>query len=162
MHRTPPEENGRGLILKYDPRIRLTWQLIYRARLQPAVSQTQQTRVCRGRTLCSFLPDTTRVNGFGMVVVVQRINIRRRHATPGLGEVRCPQHAHNATGNETCIAGELRGVPKNSRDQLTASKVHCRQQSHFELYFVLTPHSISSGHNRFFKKILKGPTHILS
>ena len=154
MHFNPLEENGRGLFLKYDPHIGLTWQPIFRARLQPAISQTRQTRVT---VLCSFLPDTTRVNGFGTAVVVQRINIQRRHATPGLGEVRCPQHAHNATGNGTCIAGELRGVPKNSRDQLTAAKMHCKQQSHFEMYLALRHCIVSAADIKIAEEDTTGP-----
>jgi hypothetical protein len=32
--------------------------------------------VCLGIPLCSVFPDTTRVNGFGTAVVLQRINIQ--------------------------------------------------------------------------------------
>jgi hypothetical protein len=125
-------------VSSYHPGIRQIWQPTFRARLHPAVSLTYQTRVCLGITLCSFLPDTTRVNGFRTAAVVQRINIQRRHATPGLGEVRCPHLAYNATGNETCIAGGLRGDPKNNRHQLTMPICTAStNRSHFKLFFVL-------------------------
>jgi len=81
---------------------------------------------------------------------------------PGLGEVRCPQHAHNATGNETCIAGELRGVHKKSRDQLTPAKVHCKQQSHFEMYFVLWHRIVSAVEINISEEDTEGPPYTLS